>query len=119
MAEEVQDKLEQEVSNQHLAQIAEGIKRWEMIIDDLGITEAESVEIKKDNQGFYRLQKIACLRLWKQKYGYKATYQYLLQTVRKVTSEQQVASVITKLIGIKSVANSVATLYILSTCRCA
>ena len=86
------------VSETHLAEIAQQIKEWEKLAPCLSVDEAEMIEIKKDNQGFYGQQKISFLRKWKQKYGDKASYLCLHEAVKKA-NEQQLASYIAGLIG--------------------
>ena len=96
---EIPDQLKQVVSEIHLAEIAEKISEWESLVDYLGISDYEAVEIKKNNKDFYKLQKRDFLRKWKQKYGEGATYHCLMEVVKKASSEQHLASFITELLG--------------------
>lgn len=69
-------------TDEHLAEIARKIVRWETFAPYMSIEEAEEEEIKSDNQTYHQ-QKLACLRKWKAKYSYKATYQHLIQIFYK------------------------------------
>ena len=96
---EIPDKLKQVVSDSHLAQIAERIGEWEMLVDYLEITDYEVVEIKRNDRDSYGLQKRSFLRKWKQKYGDRATYYCLIEAVKEVSSQQYLASFINELLG--------------------
>ena len=58
------------------------MENWEPISSHLSITNAEAVEIKKNHQGDYRLQKTRLLQLWKAKVGKTATYKCLVDVVQ-------------------------------------
>ncbi len=74
-------KVEGLVSDLHLAEIAKTVVEWEDLAPYLHLTEAEVVEIRKDNNG-YRQQKVCCLRRWKESYGDRATYQCLMKAAQ-------------------------------------
>ena len=89
---------QQAVSNRHITEIAQRIKRWQTLVDYLGITEAEVIEIKSDNAS-YLLEKIGFLKKWKTKNGDRATYHCLIEAAKKVSSEQHLVSFIAELLG--------------------
>ena len=69
-------------TDERLADIASKIVQWEKFAPYMSIEEAEEEEIRSDNRT-YNQQKLACLRKWKAKYSYKATYQHLIQIFYK------------------------------------
>ena len=71
-------------SEKHLAQISVWITEWREISPFLGLTAAEEQEILGTVPPLsVRSQKIAMLRLWKEKRGAKATYKRLCQAFRE------------------------------------
>ena len=70
-------------SEQHLAEIALWIIEWKEVSPFLGLTQAEEIEIIGSAPHSVRSQKIAMLRLWKQKQGSKATYKRLCRGFRR------------------------------------
>ena len=62
--------------------MAANIKAWEILAIHLELDEAEAIEIKMDNLGYYRMQKVSCLRKWRSKFGDEATYKRLLQAAQ-------------------------------------
>ena len=75
--------FEQKCSDEHLAELAVWIAEWKEISPLLGVTPAEEREILGSAPHSVRSQKMAMLRLWKQKKGSKATYKRLCRAFRK------------------------------------
>ena len=64
-------------------EIAKKLNNWELVIScELSNPEAETIEIKKDNPGVYRAQKIEALSRWKKQKGQFATYRSLAAILR-------------------------------------
>ena len=75
----VTDKLlNSQVSDYHIAEIANDLVEWEHLGPFLDLTDSEQKEIVEDFQGRYNLQKRQALRVWKWKNGDKATYRALI-----------------------------------------
>ena len=73
------ERLDSEVSDEHIAEISRQMKRWEVYMPDLLGENAEAAEeIKYSYQNNYRLQKREALRRWKRKFGSSATYRRLI-----------------------------------------
>ena len=73
------ERLDSQVSEEHIAEIARQMERWEVYMPYLLGENAKAVEIEiKHNQRNYGLQKREALRKWKQKFGNKATYHQLI-----------------------------------------
>ena len=73
------ESLDAQVSEEHIAEIARQMERWEVYMPYLLRENAKAVEIEiKHNQRNYGLQKREALRRWKQKFGNKATYHQLI-----------------------------------------
>ena len=70
-------------SEQHLAEIPLSIVQWKEVSPFLGLTQAEEIEIIGSAPHSVRSQKIAMLRLWKQKQGTKAKYKRLCRAFRR------------------------------------
>ena len=67
------------ITDVHIAMIAKGTTRWEILAPFLDLSEVEEEEIAEDYKGNYELQKREALRLWKQKNGRRATYYQLVK----------------------------------------
>ena len=80
------ERLDSQVSDEHIAEIARQMKRWEVYMPDLLGEGAEAVseEIKHNHQSNYGLQKQKVLMRWKAKFGSKATYRRLIVVFCKV-----------------------------------
>ena len=50
----------------------------------LSISSAEQAELKRNYQGDYRLQKVHALQTWKHKLGQMATYECLVNIIKKL-----------------------------------
>ena len=61
-----------------LARLSQSIVSWEELAPFWGLTEAEEMEIKRDNPS-YTAQKLAALRRWKAKCSETATYRQLVR----------------------------------------
>ena len=72
------------VSDKHLVEIARHLTEWEELAPYLDVDEAAVVEIRKDNTGAYRQQKIAFLRRWKEICGDRATYHALKKAAETI-----------------------------------
>ena len=73
------ESLDSQVSDEHIAEIAHQMKRWEVYMAYLLGENAEAAEVEiKHNLSDYRLQKREALRKWKQRFGNKATYHRLI-----------------------------------------
>ena len=81
--DEAADNMTKTCSEKHLAKISLWITEWTEISPFLGLTEAEEHEILGSAPRSVRSQKIAMLRLWKNKRGTKATYERLRQAFRE------------------------------------
>ena len=68
-------------SDLQLNKVASYIVSWEEIASEFDFTSPEIEEIRRDNNGHYRLQKIDFLRRWKQKQGCKATVGQLVENL--------------------------------------
>ena len=74
--------LDTEVSDYHIAEIADDLVEWELIAPYLGLTQGEQKEILENNTSCYKLQKLQALRVWRWKSGDKATYRNLSSICR-------------------------------------
>ena len=74
------ERLDSQVSDEHIAEIARQMRGWEVYMPDLLGKDAEAAEeeIKHDHKNTYGLQKLEALRRWKRKFGSKATYHQLI-----------------------------------------
>ena len=72
-------RLQSQVSDHHLAEIAQDLVEWEQISPALKLTDSECREIKEDFSDRYNLQKRQALRVWRWKSGNQATYKNLIQ----------------------------------------
>jgi hypothetical protein len=72
-------RLQSQVSDHHLAEIAQDLVDWEQISPALKLTDSECREIKEDFSDRYNLQKRQALRVWRWKSGEQATYKNLIQ----------------------------------------
>jgi len=72
--------LDSPVSDEHIAELARKMERWEVYMPDLlgGDTEAVEEEIRCNNKNDYGLQKRKALKRWKGKFGSRATYRRLI-----------------------------------------
>ena len=75
----VSDKLlDSQVSDYHIAEIANDLVEWEDLGPFLDLTESEQKEIVKNFEGRYNLQKRQALGVWRWKNGDRATYRALI-----------------------------------------
>ena len=75
----VSDKqLDTRVSDYHIAEIANDLVEWEVVAPYFNLTESDQMEIMKDYEGRYNLQKRKALHVWRWKSGDKATYRTLI-----------------------------------------
>ena len=72
-------RLQSQISDHHLAEIAQDLVEWEQISPALKLTDSECREIKEDFSDRYNLQKRQALRVWRWKSGDQATYKNLIQ----------------------------------------
>ena len=72
-------KLQSQVSDYHLAEIAQDLVDWERISPALKLTDSECRVIKEDFSDRYNLQKRQALHVWRWKSGDHATYKALIQ----------------------------------------
>ena len=72
------DLLDSQVSDYHIAEIANDLVEWESLGPFLDLTDSEQKEILEDFQGRYNLQKRQALHVWRWKNGDKATYRALV-----------------------------------------
>ena len=70
------------VSDKHIAEMAREIHNCKYLAFNLGLTKPESTEIQMDNMGNYRMQKVDCLHMWRNKFGDEASYKRLLQAAQ-------------------------------------
>ena len=77
------ERLDLEVSDEHLEEIARQMKRWEVYKPDLLREDAEAAE-EEIKYNYYRLQKREALKRWKRKFGSSATYRRLIVVFCKV-----------------------------------
>ena len=65
------ERLDSQVSEEHIAEIACQMKRWEVYVPDLIGEDAEAAEeeIEHDYKNSYWRQKLETLRRWKRKFG--------------------------------------------------
>lgn len=82
MASKEDELLDQQITNENIANIAKLLVSWEKLAPYLDITEAEEEEIRQDCQ-FYMEKKIGVLRKWRDKKANSATYQHLIQAAEK------------------------------------
>ena len=66
--------MDNDISDYHIAEMAQDLKNWEEVSVSINLSESERKEIKEDYHGRYSLQKRQALRVWRNKYGDKATY---------------------------------------------
>lgn len=72
-------KKASQVTDEHIAVIAECLINWKRLAPYLGLTEADERTIGEDYRGDFELQKREALRKWKRKCGSEATYSRLVQ----------------------------------------
>ena len=72
-------KKASQVTDEHIAVIAECLIDWKRLAPYLGLTEADEKAISEDYRGSFELQKREALRKWKRKCGSEATYRQLIQ----------------------------------------
>ena len=65
-------------------EIACNLENWEILCTHLSISSAEQTELKNNYQKDYKMQKIQALKLWKRKFGRKATYEFLVDVITKL-----------------------------------
>ena len=70
-------------NDEFLATLASRIEKWELIAPFLEIDEVKCHEIREDLKGDYQNQKLTLLRVWRQKFGSKATYCRLAQALQR------------------------------------
>lgn len=75
-----QDRLDEEVSEEHLRVMSRIIVDHETVGLELGLTVPELAEINHDATTLER-QKMYMLRKWKQKFALKATYRQLIEAL--------------------------------------
>lgn len=73
------DVPEAQVSDEHIAVIAECLIDWRDLAPYLGLTEADEKAISENYRGNFELQKREALRKWRRKRDSKATYNRLVQ----------------------------------------
>ena len=101
----VPTQLSSKCTDEHFADIAHMIIRWEEIAPYMDISEAEEVAIKSNHHS-YEEQKLACLRKWKKKMSYRATYQQLIQIFYKAR-QIDLSYNVAKMLSEVSIANSI------------
>ena len=89
MPDEVLDSTWRDVD---LARLSQNIVSWEELAPFWGLTEAEEMEIKKDNP-VYAAQKLAALRRWKAKCSETATYRQLVRVFARMGKMELVEKV--------------------------
>lgn len=67
-----------QVSDVHIETLSTKIRVWEDFASNLGLSEPEQEEIRRNNENNYRAQKREALRLWREKNGRQATYRRLI-----------------------------------------
>ena len=72
-----QDQLDKELSEEHLREASRIIDDHEVMGPELGLDEAEMIAINRDART-HETRKVAMLKIWKQKYAYKARYKQLI-----------------------------------------
>ena len=75
-----------------LARLSQNVVCWEELAPFWGLTEAEEMEIKKDNH-IYAEQKLAALRQWKAKCSQTATYRQLVRVFARMGKMELVEKV--------------------------
>ena len=91
-------KKASQVTDEHIAVIAECLIDWKRLAPYLGLTEADEEAISEDYRGSFELQKREALRKWKRKCGSEATYSWLVQILcraRCVDLAEKVKEVLT------------------------
>ena len=86
-----------QVSDRRLSEIAQENFDLEDLAPYLGLSDAEIVEVKRDNSS-YRKQKTGLLKLWRERYGDRATYQCLIDAAMD-SRNAKLASHIMDLLG--------------------
>ena len=74
------ESLDSQVSDEHIAELAGKMVRWEVYMPCLFREDSEAVEeeIRHDYKNDYGLQKQKALKKWKGRFGSKATYRWLI-----------------------------------------
>ena len=70
---------DEQCSDQHLCQISQHIAEWREIAPALGLTQTDEVNIVGQAPTSVPVQRIAMLRIWKQKNGAGGTYRKLAE----------------------------------------
>ncbi len=65
-------------------ELARNLDRWELLANNIGLSQRECTVIKENHSGNYELQYSAMLNKWKTKYASKATYLMLALGLEKI-----------------------------------
>ena len=71
-------QLDMEIREEHLGEVSRIIDNHQIVGPELGLFQQEMTAICSDVNGV-ELQKIEMLRIWKQKYLWRATYRKLIE----------------------------------------
>ena len=78
-----QDKLDVEISDEHLREASSIIDDHEVMGPELKLTPVEMSDINQERSP--ELRRLAVLRKWKQKFSFKATYLVLVEALLKIS----------------------------------
>ena len=97
MASTEEKLLDQQITNEIIADIAKFLVRWEKLAPYLGITDAEEEEIRHDCKS-YMEEKMCMLRKWRENKANSATYQNLIRAAKR-SGNAQLAHQIQEILG--------------------
>ena len=86
--------LDDKICDALILKIASKIVTWDELAINLGMTQAERENIKRDNVGDYAQQKAQLLFKWREKYGVDATYRKLTEAVDKMGCKEQAEEIV-------------------------
>ena len=91
-------KWKQPCSDEHLRDISREIAQWQDIAPDLGLSATDEVDIVGSPPRSVQAQRLAMLRIWKQRLGSRATYEELAKAFSRCR-RQDLVEKISELLG--------------------
>ena len=86
MATQASDRLDSEVSDRDIADIAQKLlTSWDDLSPFLGLDEVANAAIRRTPGGYVE-QKKACLQEWKKQQGSRATFRALIQAAKEANN---------------------------------
>ena len=86
------DRLNKKISDEHLNFIAKFINHADLG-PELGLTSQQMHDIEEEERSSGNRKRIATLRKWRKKYGFKATYEELIKALMACQQNDQAENV--------------------------